>query len=206
MEYIDIKRARGDVSRILGRESESYQDTKDAVTAFLEKEGPCRMRFAILAESFSHESRSSSLRWHDVDATAIAKERVPDAYGNKSAYNMVITFSPGEPYAVQTLRVHMTRQEKGSRKFVVSGFERISVHENGKSIGDVLRWYITTDYPEDHPIFAAMKNFNEPMERYQYHRAQAKLAQIDFEEKYTQYAEEVLHAVEERSSKRQKTD
>lgn len=205
MEYIDIKQKRQEVSHILGRESQSNQDTRDIVTAFLEKEGPSRMRFAILADSYSHESRSSSLRWHDVDATAIAKEKVPDAYGNKSAYNMVITFSPGEPYAVQTLRVHMTRQEKGSRKFVLNGFERLSVHENGKSIGDVLRWYITTDYPEDHPIFAAMKNFNEPMDRYQYHRAQAKLAQIDFEENYTRHTEEVLQAVEEQSNKRQKT-
>lgn len=215
MESIDIEQKKRDVSMILARESHSYETTKDALTSYMEKEGPCRMRFAVLARSFSHESRLGSLRWYDFEATAIAKEKKPDPYGNKHAYNMLISFATGiaprditvnTTYTIQPLKVHMTRKEKGSKTFVFSSVETISVQENGKSIGDVVRWYITTDYPEDHPIFAAMKNFNAPMDRYQHHRAQAKLAQIEFEDNYIRCAEEVLQAVQEQSSKRQKID
>lgn len=181
---------------------EPLEDSKNAIESVLEKDFPFTLRFAVLAEQY-RLSGTNTLQMHVVEAKAISKEKITRSY-EKHGHEIIFTFEPGEKYTVNPLTVYMTRKAKGSKTFEVRGVSPISVRENGQSSLEVVRSYNITDYPDDHPIFEAIKKYNEPLVSYAEHMELAKKAEREFLENFEQRAKDIRDAMKAESNKRQK--
>ncbi len=182
---------------------ELLEDSQHIIEGMLEKEFPFTLRFAVLAEQY-RLSGTNTLQMHVVEAKAISKEKITRSY-EKHGHEIVFTFEPGEKYTVNPLTVYMTRKAKGSKKFEMHRVSPLSVRVTGQPSLDVLRSYNITDYPDDHPIFEAIKKYNEPLLRYVEHRELAKKAESEFLENFESNVKGIRDALDSRPNKKQRT-
>lgn len=185
----------------------STEQEKQRMTDFLETEFPSRLCFAVLTDTYCWAARTRVFQWHIVEATAIRKEKVERSY-EKNHHEIEIFFEPGEVYTVGPLVIRMKRESKGSKSFFIDSIEPLSIKKTGteNSIGEVMRSHNITDYPVDHPIFAAIKAYNDPIERYNNHIEIAMQARSEFNLKMKTLVDGISNAFELESNKRQKMD